>query len=99
MSATVTFDPKDVVWGHTGSDRVRIILQLDANLKTHPYHRGNQNLSHGFVDINHLLPLSSPTAHSGVLLHGLTLRLPTLPGEIPFLALVLLHISLFPEQL
>lgn len=33
MSATVTFDPKDVEWGHTGLDRARIALQLDANLK------------------------------------------------------------------
>lgn len=33
MSATVTFDPEDVEWGHTGSDRERITLQLDANLK------------------------------------------------------------------
>lgn len=33
MSAAVTFDPGDVEWGHAGSDRGRITLQLDANLK------------------------------------------------------------------
>lgn len=33
LSATVAFDPNDVEWGHTGSDRERITLQLDANLK------------------------------------------------------------------
>lgn len=33
VSATVTFDLKDVEWGHTGSDSERITLQLDANLK------------------------------------------------------------------
>lgn len=33
LSATAAFDPKDVEWGHTGSDREGITLQLDANLK------------------------------------------------------------------
>lgn len=33
VAATMTFDLKDVEWGHTGSDSQRITLQLDANLK------------------------------------------------------------------
>lgn len=93
MSATLTFDPPEM-W--SGSDRERIALQLDANLKPAHITEGNQNLSHGFMGINQLLALSSPTACSGVHLHGLTLALPTLSGEIPFLALVLLHVLLFP---
>lgn len=35
------------------------------------------------MDINQLLALSSPTARSGVLLHGLTLRLPNSAGGNP----------------
>lgn len=47
------------------------------------------------MEINQHIALFSPTARSGVLLHGSTLRPPPLPGEVPFLALVLLQIPFF----
>lgn len=96
MSAKVTFNPQDVEWGHTGSDREQITLQLDANLKPTHITEGNQTLSHGFMDINQLLVLSSSTARTGVLLHVSLVVFPLCKGEIPFLALVLLHVFIFP---
>lgn len=97
MSVTLTFDPKDVMgafWCRQRGDYFTAGRQAWA----HSYHTGKQNLSHGFMDINQLCPLSSPTAHSRVLFHGHTICFPTRPGEIPFPGLVLLHVSLSPPR-
>lgn len=95
MTAALTFDPRAVAWGRAGSDREGSLYSWTPVLNPLLSHREGEPFPWIY---GHKSGLSAVLAYSAqqVSSYTLFLCLSTLPGEIPFLALVLQHIPLPP---